>query len=287
MTRSIASGARPLAIFALVVTTGLGLSTLAAGLLVTPAYAQDHGDEGGHAGGQRGGKSGGSGGHDDGGHEDEGEDGGHEDGGHEDGGHESGGHDSGGKGQGAKGQGGSGAQGGSGGQGGNSGDRGGAQGGQSQSRPVWAQEGIPEVELGRLNVARAPDRVIDRAYSEALGSLTPEVASFYAQSLEQMEDSLRTDWDNVQFIDSPLQNLALMRDALDGSSVLVTSGISGDNDALLAVFLGTASDKSVPITADTALAVSTILGQPLSRDEAAALAEDAERIRQAIVQGHG
>jgi hypothetical protein len=78
-----------------------------------------------------------------------------------------------------------------------------------------------------------------------------------------------------------------MRDALDGTSVLVTSGISRDNDALLAVFLGTASDKSVPITADTALAVSTILGQPLSRDEAAALAEDAERIRQAIVQGHG
>jgi hypothetical protein len=277
MTRSIASGARPLAVFALVVTTGLGLSPVASDLFVAPAFAQDHGDEGGHEGGQRGGKSGGSGGHDDGGHEDEGEDGGHADGGHE----------SGGKGQGAKGQGGSGAQGGSGGQGGNSEDRGGAQGGQSQSRPVWAQEGIPEVELGRLNVARAPDRVIDRAYSEALGSITPEVASFYAQSLDQMEDTLRTDWDNVQFIDSPLQNLALMRDALDGTSVLVTSGISRDNDALLAVFLGTASDKGVPITADTALAVSTILGQPLSRDEAAAIAEDAERIRQAIVQGHG
>jgi hypothetical protein len=102
-----------------------------------------------------------------------------------------------------------------------------------------------------------------------------------------MEASLRDDWDNVQFIDSPLQNLALMRDALDGNSVLMSSGISGDNDALLAVFLGTASDKSVPITADTALAVSTILGQPLSRDEAEALAEDAERIRQAIVEGHG
>ena len=283
MTLSAPFRPGPLAVCALSLAALLGVAPLPDALGPTPAIAQEHGDDGGHSGGQGSGKSGGSGGHDDGGHDD----GGHDDGGHDDGGHDDGGHDSGGKGQGAKGQEESGGQGGSRGQGSSSGDRGGAQGGQSQSRPVWAQEGIPEVELGRLNVARSPSRVIDRAYAEAIGAMTPEVASFYAQSLEQMEASLRDNWAGVQFIDSPLQNLALMRDALDGTSVLVTSGVSRDNDTLLAVFLGTASDKGIPITADTALAVSAILGHPLTADEAEDLASQAERIRQAIVAGHG
>jgi hypothetical protein len=43
----------------------------------------------------------------------------------------------------------------------------------------------------------------------------------------------------------------------------------------------------MPVTADTALAVSTILGRPLSPAEAQAVAESAERIRKAILNGHG
>ncbi|MGI1661475.1 hypothetical protein ACRDNQ_04475 [Palleronia sp. KMU-117] len=244
--------------------------------MTSPALAQDHTEEGGHGGGQGSGK-GGSGGH---------EDGGHEDGGHDDGGHDDGGHESGGKGQGGSGSGGGQGQGAGEGSGAGNGGQG-SQGGQSQSRPVWAQEGIPEVELGRLNVARSPAQVIDRAYAEAVGAMTPEVTAFYALTLDQMETVLREDWDTLQIIDSPLQNLALLRDGLDGTSILVSSGINTDNDALLAVFLGTASDKGLPITRETALAVSTILGQPLSEGAAQALAEDAERIRLAIVAGHG
>ena len=164
---------------------------------------------------------------------------------------------------------------------------GGAGAEQARRKPVWAQEGIPEVELGRLNVARSPEQVLDRAYTEALSSFTPEVAAFYNLDLAAMERELSTNWDNVQFIDSPLQNLALMRDALDGQSVLQQVGITTDNGTLLAVFLGTASDKAVPVTTETALAVSTILDQPLTAADAEALAEDAERIRQAILAGHG
>jgi hypothetical protein len=129
--------------------------------------------------------------------------------------------------------------------------------------------------------------VLDRAYAEALASFTPEVAAFYRLDLAAMERELATNWDNVHFIDSPLQNLALMRDALDGTSVLRDVGIVTDNDTLLAAFLGTASDKGMPVTADTALAVSTILGRPLSPVEAQAVAESAERIRKAILTGHG
>jgi hypothetical protein len=261
--------------------------------------------------------------HEDGGAEDGGADAGHEDGGHEDGGQSGGsgrgkggshdeghddsshddtegGHESGGKGgrAGSKGGGhddgaeggheGGGGEGRGGPGGGGEGDGGGrGQGAGGAGRPVWAQEGIPEVELGRLNVARSPDHVLDRAYAEALSTFSEEVAAFYRLDLASMERELATNWDNIRIIDSPLQNLALLRDALDGNSALREVGITTDNDTLLAVFLGTASDKSMPVTTDTALAISAILGQPLSQTEAAALAEEAERIRQAILEGHG
>jgi hypothetical protein len=250
------------------------------------AWAETH-EEGGHeSGGGSGGRGKGGGGSHGEGEADSGEEdhggghGGSGGGGHEDGG-SGGGHD---KGGGAA-AGGRGPQSDSDSDESPRGRRGGAAG--SGGKPVWAQEGIPEVELGRLNVARSPDHVLDRAYAEALSSFGPEVAAFYSLDLATMERELSTNWDNVQFIDSPLQNLALMRDALDGESVLRDVGIATDNGTLLAVFLGTASDKAVPVTTETALAVSAILDQPLSAAAAAALAEDAERIRQAILAGHG
>jgi hypothetical protein len=273
------------------------LLVLLGGTLIPPGisgavWAETH-EDGDHGGG-KGRGSGGShaDGHDDASHEDEAE-GGHESGGKggrggsKGGGHEDGaegGHDSGGGHDAASGGEGRGPQ--AGGEGGGEG-RGPGAGAAGGGRPVWAQEGIPEVELGRLNVARSPRQVLDRAYAEALSTFSEEVAAFYRLDLDAMERELATNWGNVRFIDSPLQNLALMRDALDGRSALRDVGITTDNDTLLAVFLGTASDKAMPVTTDTAIAVSAILGQPLSQAEAAALAEKAERIRQAILQGHG
>lgn len=204
--------------------------------------------------------------------------------------------------QGGQGQGGSGSQAGQGNQGGQGTGQGGPgddldgkgpqAGGPSTSgsgggKPVWAQEGIPEVELGRLSVARSPDQVLQRAYDEALASLSPEMVDFYSMSLDEMILELSTNWDNITIIDSPLQNLALLEDALDGTSQLTSLGVTNTNDTLMAVFLGVASDKNVAISPDTAIAVSTILGTPLSDAEAAALAADAEAIRIAVLAGHG
>lgn len=163
----------------------------------------------------------------------------------------------------------------------------GAPSGTGGGKPAWAQEGIPEVELGRLNVARSPDQVLERAYAEALASLTPEMASFYSLSLDEMIVEFSLNWDNITIIDSPLQNLALMQDALDGTSELSSLGVTNDVDTLMAAFLGVASDKAVPISVDTVVAVTTILGQPVTGDEAAALAADAEAIRIAVLAGHG
>ncbi|MGI1661474.1 hypothetical protein ACRDNQ_04470 [Palleronia sp. KMU-117] len=163
--------------------------------------------------------------------------------------------------------------------------------GSSGGKPVWAQEGIPEVELGRLSVARSPDQVLDRAYAEALATLTDEMIDFYNIASDDgwvaLLDALSNDWDELSLIDSPLQNLSLMKEALDGTSALSDLGVTTDNDTLLAIFLGVASDKTVAISTDTVIAVTTILGDPVTGSDADDLAAAAEAIRIAVLAGHG
>jgi hypothetical protein len=159
--------------------------------------------------------------------------------------------------------------------------------GTAGGKPVWAQEGIPDVELGRLNVARSPENVLLRAFDEALASFTPEMVDFYNMTLAEAITALSFDFDSLSYIDSPLQNLALLKDALDGSSVLSSVGVTNSTSTLDAIFLGVASDKTVPITTDTVLAVTTILGYDLTLAQATSLAADAEAIRIAVLAGHG
>lgn len=154
-------------------------------------------------------------------------------------------------------------------------------------KPVWAQEGIPEVELGRLSVVRSPDRVLDQALAEAVASLTPEMISYYNLSFDEVISQLSLNFDNVTFIDSPLQNLALLGDLLEGGSALSDAGVTTDDTLLAAMLLGAASDKTIEISADTVIAVTTILGSPITGTAAAELADLADAIRVAILAGHG
>lgn len=265
--------------FTAFVRTALYVAVVSTGTLATPVWSDTHvegdghttADDAGHDAGHDGGR--GSQGGDDHGADDT---------------HSSG--KGGASGQGGDGHDGGGTDGKGGGEGqgnsGNQGNQGGQQSG-GNGRPVWAQDGLPEVELGRLNVVRSPTRVLDRALDEALSGFTEKQAAFYRLDLDAMVRELSQHWDDVTFIDSPLQNLALFRDAADGKSVLRDVGIVTDNDTLLAAFLGTASDKTIPITADTVLAVTAILDHPVTAAQAAALAVDAERIRRAVLAGHG
>ena len=159
--------------------------------------------------------------------------------------------------------------------------------GNAGGKPVWAQDGIPEVELGRLNVARSPDQVLDRALAEALKSITPDMVAYYNLSLAEAVETLSLDFENVVFIDSPLQNLALLKDLLDGTTVLAGSGVTNHIGTLAAMLRGAASDKTVPISTDTVIAITTILGTPVTEASAASLAAAAEAIRIAILAGHG
>jgi len=167
------------------------------------------------------------------------------------------------------------------------GPRAGESGDTGGGKPIWAQEGIPEVELGRLSVARSPDQVLDRAYDEAIATLTatPEMADFYNMELSEITDALSTDLASQTFIDSPLQNLALLKDALDGKISL--PGVTNDVDTLMAVFIGIASDKTLDVTPETVIAITTILGTPITGQAAIDLAAAAESVREAIAEGHG
>lgn len=154
-------------------------------------------------------------------------------------------------------------------------------------RPVWAQEGIPEVELGRLNVARAPGHVLSRAEQEAVSEYTDAMSQLYNLGAEEAAALLQTNYRDVARIDSPLQNLAMYKDVMTfGKSQL--PGVDNSQLDLAAIFLGSASDKTMPISEDTVIAINRILGLvDLSDQERVTLAGKAETVRSAILIGHG
>lgn len=251
------------------------------------AFAQGQG--GGNAGSGRGGSGGGhSSGGSSGGHSDGGSSGGHSDGGA-----------LGGPSGGAGGHAGSGSDRGQGGPSADSEGRGGPQSrpsaGTRGGKPVWAQEGIPEVELGRLNVVRAPAKVLDRQLAEVLSTWNPAtalpggitLAQLYSMSAADFAAYISKYFSDPSFtmIDSPLANLALLKDLLLDGKTQLTGVSPASIDQLAAILIGSASDKTVPITTDTVIAVTKILGVTVS--DPAAVAAMAEAVRVAISVAHG
>lgn len=179
--------------------------------------------------------------------------------------------------------------------------------GDQGGRPVWAQEGVPsDVELGRLSVVRAPAQVLDRQLQEALATLSP---AFYnavisianapttpAEKLAALIALVKQSFTDPTMVrvDSPLQNLALYKDVfVDGIIAASTGTISATtyNSALLvmAVFIGSAADKTIPITQATVDAINKIMaltpaaGAPTSAE----VSNWAEEVRKAIAEAHG
>jgi len=169
--------------------------------------------------------------------------------------------------------------------------------GTSGGKPVWAQEGIPEVELGRLNVARSPGHVLSQALSEAISGINSN-DTLYTGTFDAANEAI-LDGTAVR-IDSPLENLALYKELLvDGQIVLNDGGTPDDtsddtvlsssmsNLELAAIFLGGASDKTVEVTDDTVTAVNTILGVSMSDEDVSTLADLADQVRANILTEHG
>ena len=175
-------------------------------------------------------------------------------------------------------------------------------------KPVWAQEGIPsDLELGRLSVVRAPAHVIDQSLATALAELKPAfydavvaIANTPSLSTEQKLTALQTlIKDNFESttlvrIDSPLENLGLYKDLLTDAKIVASAATydtsSNLNAELLlaAVFVGSASDKTIPVSTATVDAINKILQLTLpSGITSEQLGIAAEAVRQAIAEAHG
>lgn len=160
-------------------------------------------------------------------------------------------------------------------------------GGDQGGKPVWAQEGIPETELGRLNIVRSPTHVIDKAVAEAISNFTPSMVAFYDMTAEAAANLLSTAYDTVTRIDSPLENIGLYRDLLTKGSTGLPGVTGASTLDLAAILLGSASDKTIAVSTDTVVAINTVLGITMSDADVATLAAKAEAVRSAILTGHG
>jgi len=191
--------------------------------------------------------------------------------------------------------------------------------------PQWAAQEL--TDIGRMNVARAPAAVLARSEANALAELSASYQSFYSAAVAvlvdlqagtitadvaktKLADLLRTYGDLR--IDSPLSNLAFYKDILadgvitktvtnaDGttSTVTVFQATSPEElNALAAIFLGSAADKTKVVAPESVHAVDIILGfeQPTPTGETpvntdlvqdTAMSVVADTVRQAIVVVH-
>ncbi|OYV26096.1 MAG: hypothetical protein B7X08_03205 [Acidocella sp. 20-63-7] len=178
--------------------------------------------------------------------------------------------------------------------------------GTTGGRPAWAKEGIPAVELGRLSVARSPEHVLDHAFTEVVGNwatlgttvmvlsaegqetITMTVAQLYSLPANEFAQIVQTYYSSIVRVDSPLENLSLLKSYTLTGTMPLTGVTPASQDDMIAIFLGSASDKTIPVSTDTVTAVNTILGLPaLTPEQTADIAAKAEAVRLAIDTGHG
>lgn len=177
--------------------------------------------------------------------------------------------------------------------------------------PQWASQEL--TDIGRLNVARAPESVLLRAKDGGLDEVSNDLTFYSAvaallggydltdpaqfdAAVAAVAALLRSDPTRV---DSPLSNLAYYQDLIadgiitrtDGTVVLDASALTMDQRyTLAAVFLGSAADKTLTVTADTVHAIDVIfefeattkppVNTDIAQDTTLALAADA--VREAI-----
>lgn len=163
-------------------------------------------------------------------------------------------------------------------------------GGRDGGKPIWASEGIPEGDYGRLNVARAPQKTRDQALAEALATITDW--SLYTKSLDAVIAAILTyRTDPIVRVDSPTQSLALYQAVLRDGKIAAIGDDGANQFVQAAIFLASASDKTKPVTLNTVIAMNTILGvtspgtgTAVENDTALQIA--AESVRVAIQTAH-
>lgn len=107
-----------------------------------------------------------------------------------------------------------------------------------------------EVDLGRLSVARAPEKVLQHSLDEALAKLTTPDAVISVDAAGRLTV-------NGVAIDSPLENLALYDKYMTTGSIPGVTLPANFNPAAL---LAAAADKTGAISVDTVVYMNSILG---------------------------
>jgi len=154
--------------------------------------------------------------------------------------------------------------------------------------PVWAQEGIPDVELGRLNVIRSSEPVLERALDEVVANFDPAtMEGLYESSANGFIAEISANWDTVTLIDSPLQNLSLLKELWTTGATSLPSVQPASFIEFSAILLGSASDKNIPVSLNTVKALAIIIGVDLSEASMGSIASRAEKVREAILLAHG
>ena len=151
--------------------------------------------------------------------------------------------------------------------------------------PGVSAELLQPVEFGRMNIARAPDSVMEHALTEALSKL--DGLTVTAETIEALTDAAGRFTIDGLTIDSPLENLALYQALLTAETndegVLVLTATSSHDGAdttytllvdptlrldLAASALAASSDKTGELLIDEVVLISSFLGV---EDELAAL----------------
>lgn len=131
-----------------------------------------------------------------------------------------------------------------------------------------------EVEIGRLNVGRAPTKVLDRRADEVIALLNDAVALSLDPAGRLVITTLDENNEEVsKTIDSPLENLALYVALVTDGSIPGVSDLPGDEFdfmvdgtytiddlAASAAFLAAATDKTGEFTVDEIAYINAFLG---------------------------
>ena len=124
---------------------------------------------------------------------------------------------------------------------------------------------VQEVAFGRLNLVRSPSRVLDKAYTEAMATLTASEAAITTDPAGRL---VATIGGIAAAIDSPLENVALYRYLIDHGNTLDTTGWPGGSAAyatwnwldVAAALFAAGADKTGLIDIDEVVYINDFLG---------------------------
>lgn len=147
-------------------------------------------------------------------------------------------------------------------------------------KPNWAGKEL--TDIGRMNVIKSPDSVLQRAIANLEYDPATQ-AALYSMTAADFAAALLAAGNLDALIDSPVANLALLSDYWDGTVALagVTPASFVDFSGIL---IGTAADKTSPVTTEQVEALAAITGVTVN---AAAIADAAKTVQDAIVDIHG